>query len=257
MRKILRLLLTGIVLLPGCSTDTILGGTKLYRIMADGKLSHEYFYNASGKISKQTVYGFSDKKISETVYFYSNDRLIKTESFSDVSSSSTAQLLVYSYTDFIYGGDGRLSEEIVYVKKGNQYEFASKTRPTYDATGRTIERQQLSIDNKPFNLYKYEYNGNGNILLMEMYGYDGTIPKLSFRTTYKHDDKKNPHLNLSVMPFSVNRNNIIESTATNYNLTPGIPVVTTNQTVIKRYNSDQLPVEVVEYGTSTFIYEYR
>jgi hypothetical protein len=257
MRKILLLLLPGIILLPRCSTDTLQGGAKLYRILADGKLSHEYFYNPTGKISKQTAYGFSGSKIFETVYFYSNGRLIKTESFSDVSSSSMAQLLVYSYTDFIYGTDGRLSEEIVYVKKGNQYEFASKTRPTYDATGRIIERQQLSIDNTPFNLYKFEYNGNGNITVMETYGYDSTAPKLSFRTTYKHDDKKNPYLNLSVMPFSVNRNNIIESTATNYNLTPGTPVVTTNQTIIKRYNSDQFPVEVVEYGTSTFIYEYR
>jgi hypothetical protein len=258
MRKILILLLSCTVFLYGCSTNTISDGTKLYRILSDGKLRHEYFYNTSGMVSKQTIYGIADKKSSETVYIYdSNDRLIKTESYTDVSSSSVAQRLVYNYTDYTYGSNGRLSEETVYVKNGNNYEFASKTLPTYDAAGRVVELVQLSADNRPFNLYRYEYNGRGNVVTMDMYSYDGTTPRLGFHTTYKHDDKRNPYIGLSVMPFSVNPNNIIESTATNHNITPGIPVTTSNQTVIKKYNSHQLPVEIVEYGTVTFIYEYR
>lgn len=226
--------------------------------MIEGKVSHDYEYNSKGMIVKQTMYGTPNKKTAEINYQYdANDRLLKTESYSDVSSSSIAQQLVYSYTEFIYGGNGILSEERTYLKNATAYEFVSKIVPTYDARGRTINRLQMTIDGKPANEYKFEYNAQGNIVVMEVYHYDGIIPKLNFRSTYEHDDKKNPYINLSVMPFSVNPNNIVKQTTANYNLTAGPPVMNTDQTVYKRYNSEGYPLEVVEYGTNTYIYEYR
>ncbi|MBC7826302.1 MAG: hypothetical protein H7122_01045 [Chitinophagaceae bacterium] len=257
MKKVFFILFTGILFLLACSTSNLSDGTKLYRIMIGDKISHEFNYNEKGLISNQIIYGIPDKKMLEINYHYdSKDRLIKTDSYTDVSSSTISQQLVYGYTDFIYRADGTLIEEIAYTKKGNQYEFASKTLLSYNAAGRTLSRLQVSIDNQPFNLYKYEYNAAGNIIIMESYQYDGPTPKLGFRSVYEHDNKKNPYIDLSVIPFSVNSNNIVKATVTNYNITPGFPVVTTTHTVYKNYNSSQLPVEVVEYGT-TFTYLYK
>jgi hypothetical protein len=106
-------------------------------------------------------------------------------------------------------------------------------------------------------LYKYEYDQKGNIIAQESYRYEGTTQILGFRTTYEHDDKHNPYINLLVLPYSVNKNNITKHITTNHNLTPGTPVVTTALTVYKSYNSAGLPVEVFEEGAGTFVYEYK
>ena len=231
-------------------------GSKLHRIMADGKLSHEFEYNLNGTIAKQAMYGIQASKFFEVTYFYdSSNRLVKTESYSDVSSSISAQQLVYHYTDYKYGAEGKLSEETAYTKKGNAYEFASKTILTYDAFGRVVSRLQVSIDNKPFNLFKYEYDENGNVVVQESYQYDLNAPRLGSRSTYQHDNKKNPYFNLSVMPFSVNRNNITRHVFTNYNVVPAATVTT--ETIYKSYNAAGYPVEVIEYGTNNYIYEYK
>ena len=224
--------------------------------MADGKLSHEYEYNLNGTIAKQAMYGIQARKFFEVTYFYdSSNKLIKTESYSDVSSSTAAQQLVYSFTDYKYGADGKLSEETAYTKKGNVYEFASKTVFTYNALGRVVSRLQVSIDNKPFNLFKYEYDGNGNVVVQESYQYDGTTPRLGSRSSYQHDNKKNPYFNLSVMPFSVNTNNITRHVFINYDVIP--TTTATTETIYKSYNAAGYPVEVIEYGTNKYIYEYR
>lgn len=262
MKNAVLLLLPCIVFFTGCSKKnssdgTRSGGTKLHRVLTEGKLSLEYTYNAGGFVTRQTFYTIGNKKSSETVYSYdASNKLVKTESFIDVSSSSTAQQLAYSYTEYSYGTDARLNEERTFVNNGAQSELRSIITPAYDAAGRIVSRLQ-QLNNKPINLYTYEYNNQGNIIKQETYRYDSTTRILGFRTTYEHDDKNNPYINLSVMPFSVNRNNIIKSTTTNYNLTPGTPVVTTSETLIKKYNANHLPLEVVEHGTVHFTYEYR
>jgi hypothetical protein len=144
-----------------------------------------------------------------------------------------------------------------YSKNGSLSELRSIIVPTYDAQGRVISILQSSVDNKPANLYKYEYDQKGNIVAQESYRYEGGTQILGFRTAYEHDDKNNPYINLLVLPFSVNKNNITKHITTNYNLTPGTPVVTTMLTVYKSYNPDGLPVEVFEEGAGTFIYEYK
>ena len=203
------------------------------------------------------MYGIHEKKIMEVVYFYdASEKLVKTESYSDVSSSALTQLLVYSYTDYKYDAGGMLIEEIYYTKKGNVYELTSKSVPTHDAMGRVISILHLSIDNKPFNLARYEYDSKGNVSVQETFHYDGTTPRPSSRSVYEHDTKRNPYVNLSVMPFSVNRNNIVKHTFTNYNSATGTPTVNVNQTVYKSYNNGGYPIEVLENGTN-FIYEYK
>src|SRR5688572_24810533 len=108
------------------------------------------------------MYGILFNQNIYVMYLYDfSEKLEKTESYSDVSSSTLTQLLVYSYTDYKYDAAGRLVEAIVYTKKGNVYELTSKSVPTYDAMGRVISSLQLSIDNKPFNLARYEYDAKG------------------------------------------------------------------------------------------------
>jgi hypothetical protein len=227
-------------------------------VLSGGNISHEYVYNEKGLVTRQTFYGIGGKKAAETTYLYdSNNKLARTESMHDLSSSTMSQLMAYGYTEFRYGTDGRLLEEKIYLKTGPQFEFRSKVNLSYDAQGRTISRLLLSSDDKPFNLHKYEYNNRGNIIVEESYRYEGTTQKLSFRRSYEHDKENNPYINLGVMPFSVNRNNITKLTMTNYEVTPGTPVISTSETIYKKYNSRRLPVEVVEHGAVTFIYEYR
>jgi hypothetical protein len=253
------LLLSAIVVLFGaCSRSGGVSndGSKLYRIMSDGKLSHEYEYNLNGTIARQAMYGIQARKFAEVTYFYdASNKLVKTESYSDVSSSISAQQLVYHYSDYKYRADGKLSEETAYTKKGNTYEFASKTLFTYDGLGRVVSRLKVSMDDKPFNLFKYEYDGNGNVVVQESYQYDANSPRLGSKSTYEHDNKKNPYFNISVIPFSVNTNNITRHFFTNYNVTPTATVTT--ETIYKSYNAAGYPVEVIEYGTNNYIYQYK
>jgi hypothetical protein len=263
MKKAFQLLLPCLLIVTACTKDNASnrnnpGGTKLHRVLSGGKVSHEYVYNERGLVTRQTFYGIGDKKSVETTYQYDSDnKLARTESMHDLSSSTLSQLLEYGYTEFKYGTDGRLTEEKIYLKTGPQFEFKSKVNLSYDARGRIISRLLSSPDDKPFNLHNYEYNNSGNIIVEESYRYEGTTQILSFRRSYEHDNENNPYINLGVMPFSVNRNNITKLTMTNYEVTPGTPVITSSETIYKKYNARGLPVEVVEHGTVTFIYEYR
>ena len=231
---------------------------KLHKVLSGGKVVQEYDYNQDGLVTRQTFYGLGTNKTGETIYIYdSNKKLVKTETFSDVSSSIIAQHLVYGYAEHLYGPDERVRETRTFSKNGAAYELTSIIVPTYDAQGQVISTLQSSVDNKPANLYKYEYDQKGNIVSQELYGFEGSTPNLAFRTTYEHDDKNNPYVNLLVLPFSVNKNNITKHTTTNYNLTPGTPVVTSMKTTYKSYNSAGFPVEVFEEGAGTFVYEYK
>ena len=238
--------------------ETNTAGLKLHRVLSEGRLVQEYEYNQDGMVIRQTFYGHGNNKSGETIYFYdANKKLVRTETFSDVSSSTAVQQLSYGYAEYDYDSDGRISRTRTFSKFGAAFEQTSIIVPTYDGQGRVISTLQSSVDNKPANLFKYEYDQRGNIISQESYRYEGSVLTLGFRTTYEHDDKSNPYLNLLVLPFSVNKNNITKHTTTNYNLTPGTPAVSTMETFYKRYNSAGLPVEVIEKGAGVFLYEYK
>jgi len=256
-----KLLLTGLsvsLLFFGCSKENTSNGEKISRIYSGGQLQSEFVYNNEGLLVSHVTY-FAGRKGSEVTCYYDAGKLTKRESAYDFSSSTTNPQWSYAYTEYSYSTGGRISEEKNYLKQNNTYTLVSKVKPAYDANDRLISQTLLSPTDVPFQLSKYQYGGNGNIILTEMYRYNGSTPELHFKYSYDdHDNKSNPYLNLGseVPPFSINRNNILQTTVTNYIITPGTPVVTTNKSVYSSYNRHGLPTKVSENGTE-FIYEYK
>ena len=164
----------------------------------------------------------------------------------------------YSYTEYTYSADGKISEEKNYSKQNNVFVLVSKRKPAYDANGRLISNTLLTAADVPARLTEYQYR-NGNISVQEDYQYNGIVPELHFKYSYDdYDNKINPYLGLNsgVPPFSINRNNILQTTVTNYIMTPGAPVITINKAFYNSYNNNGLPVKIFENGTD-FVYEYK
>ena len=260
MKAILFFTIVSISLLfPGCSKDNLSSGAKLFRVYGGGQLQSEYLYNSNGLMATQTSY-FAGRKSGEVVCYYdANNKLVKKETTLDFSSSTTTPQWSYSYTEYNYSADGKISEEKNYLKQNNIYVLVSKRKPGYDANGKLTSSTILSPTDVPFKLSKFEYNNKGNIVVQEEYQYNGTALELHFKYLYDdHDDKVNPYfgLNSGVPPFLINRNNILQTTLTNYIMTPGTPITTVNKTIYNSYNSSGLPLKFSENGAE-FTYEYR
>ena len=259
MKNKLLISISTFFLLSGCSKDHGSAGEKISHIYSAGQLQSEFVYNNEGLLSGHVTY-FAGKKSSEVICYYdAGKKLIKKESAYDLSSSTTNPQWSYSYTEYSYAPGGKVSEEKNYLKQNTTYALVSKVRPAYDANGRIISRTILSPADVPVQLSKYQYDGNGNIILSELYRYNGSVPELHFKYSYDdHDNKKNPYVNLASAspPYSINRNNILQTTVTNHIVTPGTPVVTINRSVYSSYNRSGLPTKVSENGTE-FIYEYK
>jgi len=257
--KLLFIGLSVFFLFSRCSKDNMSPGEKISRIYGAGQLQGEYSYNSVGLLLKHDSY-FAGRKSGETICYYDgNKRLVKRETAYDLSSSTTNPQWSYSYTEYSYSVDGKISEERNYLKQNSAYVLVSKTKPAYDGSGRLISRALLSPADIPFKLTKYQYNNAGNISLQEEYQYNGNNPELHFKYSYDHyDDKLNPYINLpsAVPPFSINRNNILQTTIINYIITPGTPITTINKAIYNSYNRNGLPVKVSENGTE-FTYEYK
>jgi hypothetical protein len=260
MKVRLLLIVVTVFLLTSCSKDDpSFGEMKISKVYAGGQLQVEYSYNSAGLLKTYTVYGFPGRKSSEVSCEYDgNNRLIKKETALDFSSGPNP-VWSYSYTEYTYGPDGKISEERNYLMQNSTYILASKIKPSYDANGRLGSRGLYLPNDALALLTTYQYNSAGNITLQEQFRYSGTTAQLEFRYTYDdYDNKRNPHIGLpsAVPPFSVNNNNILKTTVTNYVVTPGTPVTSTNNSVYSLYNASGLPLNVVENGT-TFVYEYR
>jgi len=248
------------VLFSACSKDNDLSsGAKLFRVYGSGQLQSEYLYDANGLLSTHTNY-FAGRKSGEVICYYdASNKLVKKETALDFSSSSITPQWSYSYTEYTYSADGKVSEEKNYRKQNNVYVLVSKKRPGFDANGKLITSTLLSPADVPLKLTKYEYNNKGNIVLQEDHQYNGTALDLHFKYIYNdHDDKVNPYFGLysGVPPYSINPNNILQTTVINYIMTPGTPITTISNSIYNEYTRDGLPLKVTENGAD-FVYEYK
>ena len=259
MKNKLLIAISAVFLFSGCAKDNGSGDEKISRIYSGGQLHSEFVYNSEGLLSGHITY-FAGRKGSEVLCYYdAAKKLIKRESVFDISSSTTNPQWSYSYTEYTYGPDGKVIEEKNYLKQNTGYVLVSKTIPGYGASDRLISRTILSPADVPIQLSKYQYGNNGNIVSQETYRYNGSVPELHFKYSYDDfDSKKNPYMNLAceMAPFSINRNNILQTTVTNYIITPGTPVVTINRSLYSSYNRNGFPTKVSENGTE-FSFEYK
>jgi hypothetical protein len=245
------------ILFQGCSKDD-LSEAKLFRVYGDGQLQSEYLYNSNGLLSTQTSY-FAGRKSGEVICYYdAGNKLVKKETTLDFSSSTTSPQWSYSYTEYSYSADGRISEEKTYLRQNNIYVLVSKTKPVYDANRRLVSKTLLTPADVPARLTKYQYS-SGNISVQEEYQYNGAIPELQRKMSYDDFDTKiNPYKDLgaSVPPYSINRNNVLKITATDYINNPGTPMTSVNNSIYNEYTRNGLPLKVTENGAS-FVYEYK
>jgi len=258
--KLLLILATTGLLLSRCSKDAgSSGGMKLWQVYAEGQLQVEHSYNSQGLLDHQVVYGLPGRKSYEaTCYYDAEKRLIKKETAVDFSSGPNP-VWSYSYTEYRYAADSRLSEELNYIKQNNVDVLTSKIKPGYDSQGRLVSRSLYNPNDVLGLLTTYQYNAAGNIVLQEQFRYNGAVPSIEYRYRYdNYDNQRNPYVGLpsATPPFSVNVNNILQTTVTNYVTTPGSPVTSTNNAVYNSYNSRGLPLKLFENGFN-YSFEYR
>lgn len=260
MKVKLLLISASILLLTGCSKENQSDGSlKIFRVYGGGQLQSEYSYDSEGQLKNYTGFGFPGRKNWEiNCHYDANQRLVKKESSFDLSSGPSP-LWSNSYTEYSYAPNGRISEEKNYIMQNNNYILASKVKPNFNANGQ-LESRALYLPNDVLaRITTYQYNNAGNIVVQEEYRYNLAVAQIEYRYSYDdHDNRRNPHIGLAsaVPPFSVNTNNILRTTVTNYVSTPGTPIVSTTNAVYNSYNASGLPVNVFENGTN-FVYEYE
>lgn len=250
----------------GCKKDSVVlhdaSGPKLMFIKARTNggdiIQNEYLYNESGSL--KTSISYKDYAMGliggKTEYTYRDDQLVQKEDQMDFSSSSFSVLYSNARSVFEYDGD-RVIRQNHYLETNNQYELRSFTVFTYDNAGHPVKQTRYSADGAllGYTLYKYEEN---NVVMSEEYSPKQPDPEpvLILKCTYKHDIRKNPYRNvyhrIENIPFSVNENNITETTTVSYTDYPSSPASFTSY----EYDNSGYPVLMNENG-NTFILEYQ
>jgi YD repeat-containing protein len=261
MRKLF-IFFSCILLVAGCSKD-VDSGTRLSKILVDGKLNSEFIYGSDGKLKKTISYTIPGSGIisMQTVRSYDDKGLlIKTESMSNISSSMTIPNYYESYVEMVYGMDKRISETKHFNKVGGVIQQTARTVYDYDGEGRVTALTMYAVNSTtPSHKSTYQYNSDGNVATEEFYQYTSAFSGLSWRRHHEYDRQKNPYRNIWVMPCGANMNNITKTTGTSFMPPPqGAPAVSSSgtTTVFKRYNSAGYPILVNEYGVD-YVYEYR
>ncbi|HEX5025224.1 MAG TPA: hypothetical protein VFV68_08120, partial [Agriterribacter sp.] len=223
-------------------------------------IQNENIYNASGHIQTRISYKDYAAGIvsSQTDYAYKNEKLVQKEEKLDISSSTLATQYLYSRTVFEYNNN-RIIQQYHYLKENDQYKLGSFTVFSYNNVGLPIKQSRYSPDGVLFGYISYTYE-NGNVVLSEEYKV-GASNVLTAKHNYKYDNMKNPYRDmyqtLENIPFSLNNNNIVEATATNYNINPfpAMPTLTASYTNYE-YNNKGFPSTMNENG-HTFILVYE
>ncbi len=250
----------------GCKKDRVVpldaSGPKLMFIKARTNggdiIQNEYLYNESGSIKTRIYYkDYATGLIGgKTEYTYQDGRLVQKEDQVDFSSSTFSVLYSNSRSVFEYSGD-HIIQQNHYLDINNQYELRSFTVFAYDNAGHPVKQTRYSADGALLGYTLYKYKGN-NVAVSEEYSPKQSDPEpvLILKCSYKHDNRKNPYTkvyySIENIPFSVNENNITETTTVSYNDYPSSPASFTSYV----YNHSGYPVLMEENG-NTFILEYQ
>lgn len=228
----------------------------------DKRVQNEFVYNSDGTIKTRISYkDFSKNLVSaKEELVYNNGRLQSVTTQIDLSSSLSAVHYDYSKTEYDYNQAGLPIQRNFFSKEGDDYKLRSFTVYEYNSTGLPIRETRFDKDGVSYAYNIYTYNTSGNVIAKDEYNINRSsgTPELLLKSTFKHDAYNNPYkkaYNITeLIPFSVNNNNIIEQTSTNYGLGGlGIPVA--SKTVYSTHNSRRYPLAMDENG-NLFSFEY-
>ncbi|MGN6439486.1 MAG: hypothetical protein ACTHMM_23335 [Agriterribacter sp.] len=231
---------------------------------ANGEVvQNENIYQANGQI--KTRLGYKNYSLglisSKAELTYSNGRLVQTETQMDMSSSTTAVLYSYGRASFEYNNDGLVTQRNNYLKVDGTYKLSSFSVFIYNNQQLPSRENHFMPDGSLYGYSTYGYDASGNIILLEAYSLEqpGGNAVLKMKKSFKYDAKNNPyksvyHLTENI-PFSVNSNNIVETTVIDYTINPQ-GISSASNTSYPSYNSKAYPVTMNE-GGNTFILEYQ
>ena len=245
--------------------DVLASGPYLVSVktVANGRtiVQNEFQYSIDGRIKTGIGYKDYTKNLVsyKRTYNYEDRNLLSSEMQIDIASSLSTVNYVYSKTQYEYSSD-LIIQSNHFSKKNDQYELTSFSTYTYNNKKLPARVSRYTAGGSLYNYSTYIYDENGNVTLWEEYQIDDTgNPVKNFQRTYQYDDKRNPYKNayqlLENIPYSVNQNNIISSTWTNYTVnSSGNPNVST--TKYNGYNSAGYPVSMSEQD-NIFEFEYK
>lgn len=233
------------------------GEVRLQRIKdKEGRVRHEFMYDARGRIVNQKMFFGARKTPSEIKYFYDRSgRLSGTETLSleYLSCSYCEGPALKFYQVFEYDRRGRLART-KHLNEENK--VVSEWTHEYDGDGRLIRYSSFFVSTGRKGRYDvFTYDTRGNITKAETFAADGNLTN---RGTYEYDDRPNPYrgLYLGIQAASFRSpNNVVRSKSEFLSPYGGPPSESTT-----RFEYDPAtgyPVRAEYENGTVSIFEYR
>jgi hypothetical protein len=261
------------VLIAACKKDKAAGqvkpatGTFLSMVKAereDGEtVLNTITYNTDGSVN--TRIGYKDYNAgligSKTAYTYRDGRLEHIDEQTDYGAGVSPATPAYTRSTLVYSAEGKVIQKNYFLRKDEQYELQSFTTFTCNEQGLPSMETRYAADGALTGYSLYEYDDKGNVRSASVYAINPTSPEpaLASKTDYTYDNGLNPYRNIYAavenIPFSVNRNNMVSRSFTDYSahaVNPQPAVIQVEYT----YNKNELPSSMNENG-NLFSLEYQ
>lgn len=237
---------------------------KLKDLTLNGRVIRTYYYDSTIRMSHYITVDSLGIKLSEnTLHYDVLNRLIKEDLVTTIGVTVPGQWDSV-YTSFAYDGNNNMVEAKLYRKGVNGvFNYTGKRTLAYDGQNRPIEQHLYGGTNGLVLLTRstYVYDANDNVVTESAYFYNstGTYVVSTSNLVYEYDDKKNPMINLVLLPGGVSKNNCTKRTVTNFNNSnPNNQTINVRIFVYAGYNADGYPLNYTdsELPASTFGYAY-
>lgn len=220
-------------------------------------------YYANGSVKTRVGYNdYSAGLISSTAeYKYRDDKLEYVEEQINYGAGVSSNATVHSRSGFVYDAEGNVIQKNYYLYRAAQYELKSFTTFTYNMQGLPAMENRYAADGALTGYSIYEYDGKGNVRSAAVYSINSTnlVPVLISKTAYTYDSGLNPYRNIYAavenIPFSVNRNNVVQTRFTSY-AEPAVCLQPATTQAAYIYNKSGYPSSLDENGNRFFL-EYQ
>ena len=220
-------------------------------------------YNTDGSVNARI--GYKDYTAglvsSKAAYTYRDGRLDHIDEQTDYGAGVSSAAPAYTRSALVYNAEGKVIQKNYFLRKDEQYELQSFTTFTYNEQELLSMETRYAADGALTGYSIYEYDDKGNVQSASVYAINATSPEpvLASKTDYAYDNGLNPYRTIYAavenIPFSVNRNNMVRSSFTDYStqaVHPQPAVIRVEYT----YNKNAFPSSMNENG-NLFSLEYQ